>query len=168
VNNLKEALMVRSRLALAALASLTLLPGSALAASSSSAPASCDACAAPFNDVDRGPFAHRDSIVGVAPYSVTSTDGKHTTTKLEGAVVRVRPSLGVTREWLQQAVNAHVSRMGQVGPMGDCPLSVSGASATVSSTGDGFAITISSPKNETAQEILRRASGLVGRLPSTS
>jgi hypothetical protein len=48
-------------------------------------------------------------------------------------------------------------------PMSDCPLSVSGATADVSSTGDGFAITIHSKNKDAAQEILRRANALAAR-----
>ena len=41
--------------------------------------------------------------------------------------------------------------------MNDCPLSVAGAAADVSSTGDGFAIRIHSKDKDTAQEIFRVA-----------
>jgi hypothetical protein len=153
--------MVRSRIALIVLAATTLLPGVALAAPDSPSPASCNACGSPFNDLDQGPFARRDYITSVAPYRVTETNLKRTWTKLEGAVVKVRPAPGVTREWLQRAVSDHMGGMAAGAPMGDRPLSVSGATADVSSTGDGFAITIHSKDKDTAQEILRRASALV-------
>lgn len=155
--------MVRSRIALVAFTLATALSGVALAAPNDTAPAACNTCGAPFNDLDRGPFVRRDYITGVEPYRVTDTNLKHTWTTLEGAVVRVRPAPGVTREWLQAAVNDHMGRMAATGPMGDCPLSVKGASADVSSTGDGFAITIHSKDRDAAQEILRRANMLAAR-----
>jgi hypothetical protein len=150
--------MIRSRIALAALVLGTALPSVAFAAPTPETPASCNLCGAPFNDVARGPFARRDYIASVAPYQVTDSDGKHSRTRLEGAVVTVRPAPGVTREWLQRTIEDHMGRMAATAPMNDCPLSVAGAAADVSSTGDGFAITIRSKDANAAQEILRRAS----------
>ena len=43
----------------------TARPGIALAAPSSPTPTSCDACGAPFNDLEQGPFVRRDYITGV-------------------------------------------------------------------------------------------------------
>ena len=153
--------MIRSRIALAALVLGTALPTVAFAAPTSSTPASCGMCGAPFNDVERGPFARRDYIAGVAPYQVTDNDGKHSRTRLEGAVVTVRPAPGVTREWLQRTTEDHMGRMAANAPMNDCPLSVEGSAVNVSSTGDGFAITIHTKDTNAAQEILRRANLLV-------
>lgn len=154
--------MFRSRIALAALVLTTALPGIALAAPNSPTSVSCNACAAPFNDPQQGPFARRDYITSVEPYRVTETNLKHTWSKLEGAVVTLRPAPGVTREWLQALVDDHMSRMAGA-PMNDCPLSVAGATADVSSTGNGFAITIHSKDKDAAEDILRRASLLVSR-----
>jgi hypothetical protein len=162
--------MVRSSIAAAVLAIATAVPGVAFAAPTTPAPAacasctscsSCDACNGHHSDADQGPFGQRDSIVSVQPYRVTDTNLKHTWTTLEGAVVKVRPAPGVTRELLQASVNAHMGHMAAGAPMNDCPLSVSGATADVSSTGDGFAITIHSKNRDAAQEILRRANALV-------
>jgi hypothetical protein len=158
--------MIRSRIAVAGLLIGTLataLPGMALAAASGPTPTSCNACGAPFNDLEQGPFVRRDYITGVEPYRVTETNLKRSWTKLEGAVVTVRPAPGVTREWLQRTVQDHMGQMTAGAPMNDCPLSVVGAAADVSSTGNGFAITIHSKDKDGAQEILRRASMLVSR-----
>jgi len=154
--------MIRSRIALAALVITTALPAVAFAAPNSATSTSCNACGAPFND-PQGPFARRDYITSVEPYRVTETNLKRSWTKLEGAVVKVRPAPGVTREWLQRTVEDHMGRMMAGPPMNDCPLSVTGAAADVSSTGDGFAITIHSKDKDVAQEILRRADLLVSR-----
>jgi hypothetical protein len=154
--------MLPSRIALAVLLLATTVSGVAVAAPSS-APTPCDTCGAPFNDVDRGPFARRDYITSVEPYRVTETSLKHSWIALEGAVINVRPAPGVTREWLQRAVEDHLGRMAASGPMGNCPLSVAGASASVSSTQDGFAITVQSKDKNAANEILRRAELLASR-----
>jgi hypothetical protein len=155
--------MIRSRIALAALLMGTALPGVALAAPNAPTTSSCNTCGAPFNDLEQGPFARRDYITSVEPYRVTETNGKHSSTRLDGAVVKVRAAPGVTREWLQRTVEEHMGRMTAGTPMNDCPLSVAGATADVSSTGDGFAIAIHSKDKDAAQEILRRATLLAAR-----
>ena len=82
-------------------------------------------------------------------------------------MVTVRPAPGVTREWLQRAVSDHMSRTAAGAPMADCPLAVSGATADVSSTGDGFAVTIPAAigrdRDLEHYEILQRANALVVR-----
>lgn len=156
--------MFRSRIVRAAFVAVTALSGIALAAPTSLAAAEPGAgCAAPFNDPQQGPFARRDFITSVAPYRVTETNVKRSWTKLEGAVVTLRPAPGVTRELLQRLIEDHMGQMAAGAPMNDCPLSVPGASADVSSTGDGFAVTIHSKSKDAAEEILRRANALVSR-----
>ena len=86
--------MFRSGIALAALVLTTALPAIAVAAPNSPAPVSCNACAAPFNDPQQGPFARRDYVTSVEPYRVTETNLKHAWTHLEGAVVKLRPPPG--------------------------------------------------------------------------
>ena len=90
------------------------------------------ACAAPFDNAE--------NITSVTPYKVTQTNLKHSSTRLEGAVVTVAAQPGLTREWLQRQVSAPPA-----GRQNGCPLAVNGATARVTSTGDGFAITVSSP-----------------------
>ncbi len=108
------------------------------------------ACAAPFNNPD--------NITSVAPYKVTETNLKRSSTHLEGAVVTMAAQPGVTREWLQRLVDdpAATAQSG-------CPMAVNGASAHVTSTGNGFAITVKSSDKESAQEILRRAQALTSQ-----
>jgi hypothetical protein len=106
-----------------------------------------NACASPFNSPE--------DITSVAPYKVTLTNLKQSSTRLEGAVVNVKARPGVTREWLQRQVSDPAAAA-QPG----CPLAVKGASARVTSTGDGFAITVSSADRDGAREILRRAEAL--------
>ena len=107
------------------------------------------ACAAPFS---------AESITSVTPYKVTRTNLRRSSTRLEGAVVNVAAQPGLTREWLQRQVSdpAAASQTG-------CPMAVNGASARVTSTGDGFAITVSSESRDGAREILRRAQALTSK-----
>jgi hypothetical protein len=107
------------------------------------------ACAAPFS---------AESITSVTPYKVTRTNLRQSSTRLEGAVVTVAAQPGLTREWLQRQVSdpAASSQSG-------CPMEVNGASARVTSTGDGFAITVSSTSRDGAKEILRRAQTLTSK-----
>lgn len=154
-------------LALVSIGTLGLGAGLAFAdpASVRAAVPPCEACPSAFNNPTESPFAHREYIVSVSPYKVTHTNGKHTYTTVEGATIKLRAAPGVTAELLQQYMNEHLShiRMGMPGNMGWCPLTVPGANAGVSSTGDGFAVTIASNDREGAQEILRRAEQLVAR-----
>lgn len=97
-------------------------------------------------------------ISGVRPI-VERTGGKVPVTLTTGAVVTLRAAPGVTAEWLQRVVDCHVAHMTtlDVEEMPSCPLVLRGAVARVSSTGNGFAITIRSGSSATAHDILARA-----------
>lgn len=90
--------------------------------------------------------------------------GKQPEEHLVGAVVTVRAVEGLTTEWLQRVVGCHLARNAAVGhdmpEMPGCPLVPKGASASVSSAGAGFAVTIRSADDEAAADILARARGL--------
>jgi hypothetical protein len=107
------------------------------------------ACPSPFNS---------GSVTSVSPYRTIQTNLKHSSTRLEGAVINVQARPGLTREWLQRQVDE-----ASASPQGGCPLAVNGASGRVSSTGSGFAITVSSPDRDSAREILRRAQTLASQ-----
>jgi hypothetical protein len=70
----------------------------------------------------------------------------------------------MTAEWLQHVVDCHVARNASMGyampEMSDCPLMLKNATATVTSTGNGFAVTIRSDDMDTVREIRRRAEAL--------
>jgi hypothetical protein len=70
----------------------------------------------------------------------------------------------LTSEWLQRIVDCHLARNNALGndmpEMAYCPLVPKGISAKVSSTGDGFAVTIESNDSNTSKEVLRRAEAL--------
>ncbi len=136
-----------SRTIVSVLALSTTLGVASLAVAEDEGMSSTNACASPFNT--------RENIRSVAPYKVTRTNLRQSSTRLEGAVVTVAARPGVTREWLQRQVSDPA-----VAAQPGCPLAVNGASARVTSTGDGFAITVSSTDRDGAREILRRAEAL--------
>lgn len=112
-------------------------------------------------DRDESPFeAHAADIASVSPLTV-HRGGKQPDERLVGAVVTVRAVEGLTAEWLQRVVDCHLARNAAVGhempEMPDCPLVPKGASATVASTGSGFAVTIQSEDEGAAEDILARA-----------
>ncbi len=158
-----------SKFAVSATVGFATLTGGGLAfAQSTASPGTappCEFCASPFGDPRESPFADREYITDVAPYRVTRTYGKQSFTSLEGATIKLRAAPGVTAEWLQQYMNQHLAHVSSSPPpnMDWCPLTVQGATAEVTSTGDGFAVTIKSKDRDNAQEILRRAQGLLGR-----
>ena len=69
-------------------------------------------------------------------------------------------------ERLQRVVTCHAARAASLGHNSElsfCPLAVKGATPTVRSTGDGFAIDVSADGREEAAEILSRAQRLSAR-----
>jgi hypothetical protein len=126
--------------------------------------AEAQACAG-ISDDDRdiSPFYHREDITSVQP-AVVSKTGKERGEQVVGAVVVFRAVPGLTAEWLQRIVECHIARNNALGndlpEMPYCPLVPKGITAKVSSTGDGFAVTIESQDPNTAKEVLRRAQAL--------
>jgi hypothetical protein len=114
-------------------------------------------------DRDISPFYHRDDIASVQPAVVHKT-GKQASDEVDGAVVVFRAVPGLTAEWLQRIVECHIARNNALGndvpEMPYCPLVPKGITAKVTSTGDGFAVTIESQDPNTAKEVLRRAQAL--------
>jgi hypothetical protein len=135
------------------------------AAAQSLRDAEATACAG-LDEADRAtsPFYHREDIseVGKAELTVSEGIGSHQEFAGGRAVFRALP--GMTAEWLQRLVNCHLARAAAVGfsmpEMSYCPLMLKGVSATVSSAGAGFAITVTSKDPATAAEIWRRIQAL--------
>lgn len=117
--------------------------------------AGAEAAGTPYGTACASPFHDAATITSVTPYKVTETNLRRSSTRLEGAVITVAAQPGLTREWLQHEVSDPAA-LAQDG----CPMSVHGASARVTSTGDGFAITVSSTDRDGAKEILHRAQAL--------
>jgi hypothetical protein len=71
----------------------------------------------------------------------------------------------MTAEWLQRVVDCHIARASSVGhdmpEMSYCPLQLKNVSATVTSTGDGSSVAVTSDDPDTIKEIIRRADVLI-------
>jgi hypothetical protein len=122
----------------------------------------------PAMDRDASPFVHREAIVRVEPL-IRREAGRYTSGQIEkqvGAKVVLLPAAGLTAERLQRVATchaAHSASLGQDTEMSFCPLAVKGATATVQSAGDGFAIDVSAEDPKAAAEILARAQQLLAR-----
>lgn len=118
------------------------------------------------NDRDMTPFSHREDIAGVAPLTESGGNQKVPVVDTLGAVVTFRAVPGMTAEWLQRLVDCHIARNSALGhavpEMPDCPLVPKGVSASVSSSGDGFRVSIRASDPAGAREVLARAQRLVG------
>ena len=117
-------------------------------------------------DLKNAPFARPEEITSVQPLLVEAypRDDNPPTYELGGALVTLRASPGLTSEWLQRLVNCDLARGGaladSVPELSNSPLAFRGASVYVHSTGDGFAIEISSDEQRIAKEILASAERL--------
>lgn len=117
-------------------------------------------------DRDISPFHYAEDIAGVDALTVSRGGGKLPRSEVTvGAVVTVRAVPGLTPEWLRRVVDCHIARssaLGHVVPeMPNCPLVPKGVSATVSSTGTGFAVEIRSSDAAGGEDVLARARRLV-------
>ena len=126
------------------------------------------ACAGlPAADRDNSPLLAEGAVTSVVPLLPRAFSNKNfPDRRLVGATVTLRAERGATAEWLQRVVSCHIARnaLGEGAPaaMQDCPLAVAGISASVRSTGAGFAVEISAQESGSgaAEEVLRRASRL--------
>jgi hypothetical protein len=123
--------------------------------------AEAQACAGiPEEDRDTSPFYHREDITSVSEIKSTTARGKAQVESAVGARAVFRAVPGLTAEWLQREVDCHLARAAAVGnnmpEMDYCPLVLKGVNAKVSSTGDGFAIDVTSADATVAKEAERR------------
>ena len=119
-------------------------------------------------DRDISPFFHREAIVEVKPLPRERGGGERKVEEgLAGATIVLLPASGVTAERLERIVQCHIARNAALGndmpEMPYCPLVPKGVSANVTSTGNGFAVTIMAQDQATAAEVLRRAQALAPR-----
>ena len=123
--------------------------------------AEASACAGiPEEDRDVSPFYHREDIASVTEIKETTARGKAQIESSVGARAVFRAVPGLTAEWLQREVDCHIARAAAVGhempEMDYCPLVLKGVNAKVSSTGDGFAVDVTSADAAVAKEAERR------------
>jgi hypothetical protein len=134
------------------------------AASQALRDAEAQACAGiPEQDRDMSPFEHREDIARVEPIEM-SLGGKVGGFRMTGVTIEVRAVPGMTAEWLQRVVDCHIARNASMGyampEMSDCPLMLKNVTATVTSTGRGFAVAVRSADVGTLREVQRRAEAL--------
>ena len=115
---------------------------------------------------DGTPYFRAEDVESVAPlYEPVPKSG----TVLRGAVLRIRPSAGVTAEMLQRSIECHAARVATLGydvkGMGACPLAVKNVGYAVISGGDSFLVQMRSRDRDAASEVLRRARALAGSTP---
>jgi hypothetical protein len=82
-----------------------------------------------------------------------------------GARILLRAQPGMTAEWLQRIAECHMAKVAAANPatLTGSPLDVKGALVSVQSSGDGFAVDITSPDVRVAREILTRARAMAPR-----
>ena len=119
------------------------------------------------------PFEHTEDIANVEQLNARVGGSKgQQGARMVGATVTFRAVEGMTAEWLQRVIDCHLARnasLGHVVPeMPNCPLVPKGVQVHVSSTGNGFAVAISSDDMETAREILARAQRILVAKPAPS
>ena len=80
-----------------------------------------------------------------------------------GARLLLRATPGMTAEWMQRIAECHMAQVAAAPAwtLSSSPLDVKGALVSVQSSGDGFAVDITSPDLNVAHDILARARGLV-------
>lgn len=144
----------------------------------------------PDADRDLSPFHHREDITAVqgieagveagdvyAGRGIRIVDIQQIEKEvlggggLQGARVTFRAVPGMTREWLQRVADCHLARNALIGDeaaMSFCPLAVPHATATVASTGRGFAVDVTSDDAASVREIIKRASALTPGDPTAS
>lgn len=106
------------------------------------------------------PFARSEDIVSVSETERVEQQGKTTREMPSGGRAVFRAVPGLTAEWLQRLVDCHRARAAAMGftmqGMEYCPLMLKDVTAKVTSTGDGFAVDVTSNDPEVAGEVLRR------------
>jgi hypothetical protein len=129
--------------------------------------AETQACAGlPDEDRDMSPFYHREDIAEVKEHVDEVRVGtRNKEKKTTGADIVFRAVPGMTVEWLQRIVDCHLARASAVGhempEMSYCPLVLKKVKATVTSTGTGFAVAVTSDDPATVKEVIKRANALV-------
>jgi hypothetical protein len=113
------------------------------------------ACAAvPDRDRDEGLFAMRDQIVGVQ--EVRDRVFPKAPPQLVGVRIDLRATPGVTEQWIGRIIGCHVAHYAVVGgaPAVPSPILVPGAQVRVSSTSDGFRVSVTSNDADVARQAL--------------
>ncbi|MFO0589379.1 MAG: hypothetical protein U0441_17710 [Polyangiaceae bacterium] len=112
------------------------------------------------------PLLSSRAVVDVAPLRAVVMPKAGAPVQI-GAVVRLRATPGMTREWLQREIDCHIAADATATAEtenGACPLALADGSVTVSSTGSGFAVAIPGRPEDVA-DLLARANRLLAATP---
>jgi hypothetical protein len=117
----------------------------------------------PDRDRDEGLFAMRDRIVAVK--EVREKVYPKAPPQLVGVSIDLRATPGVTEQWIGRIIGCHVAHYAVVGAAGapPSPLLAPGAQLRVSSTSDGFRISVTSKDADVAREALSAGRALASR-----
>ena len=111
-------------------------------------------------DRDLSPFYHREDITSVAELQPSGEWDETRQQIASGGRTVFRAVPGLTAEWLQREVDCQIARAAAVGydmpEMAYCPLTLRGVKAKVSSTGNGFAVDVTSDSPEVGKQIFQR------------
>lgn len=118
-------------------------------------------------DRDISPFFYGEDIISVSEIRPGGDWNETSQQTGTGARAVFRPLPGMTAEWLQSVVDCQIARAASVGydmpEMAYCPLTLRGVKARVSSTGNGFAVDVTSADPQVAKEVLARTEGTLKR-----
>jgi len=117
----------------------------------------------PETEWDGSPLVNESQIRSVQEIkSEAPVSEMETVVPRGGARILLRAEPGQTAEWLQRIANCHMLRVAAAPAwtLTTSPLDVKGALVSVQSSGDSFAVDITSPDVKVARDILARARGL--------
>lgn len=125
-------------------------------------------CGPDLDEAALAPVLNRQAIESVEPLYTREQSGKSgNTSRLFGAVIRVRAIQGVTAEWLDRALECHSARrvLGRIpeNAMPNDPFWLPGRMVDIDaqSARDGFQVAVRGYSVDDAQEILIRANAFV-------
>jgi hypothetical protein len=120
------------------------------------------------SDRDRGPLTRADEITGI---QIVRDRGRFPKGPLEpvGVALDLRAEPGVTAQWLGRVVACHMAHVAVVGhDRYPGPLEVPDAEASVSSTGVGFRVTITSHDRDAVRSVVQRGEELASASPGVN
>ncbi len=101
-----------------------------------------------------------NSVVSVRAHKAEQHYGKITIDRVDGASVFVQARPGLTAEWLQRSLSAHLTKMKDMS-MVDCPLEAKDLRIEVRSGGTGYWVSIIAKDHRQAELVLERAQSLL-------
>ena len=101
-------------------------------------------------------------VVSVHLHKTAQHYGKITVERVDGASLFVQAAPGLTAEWLQRSLTAHLTKM-KGASMVDCPLEAKDVRIDVRSGNTGYWVDIIAKDQKQAEIVLERAQSLLHR-----